>query len=334
MLELDLERPAADGLFLERLDAFMDKSIADIRAFAERESRPFEETRQFVAEWHARYVLQPRDSPYAEHSERSDKIRTTLHDASRILESLSETSGVQSFILAVNPADLTNVGFLGGSVIGREFWRHMRNGGETGAKAFKAYCTKKAPSVQTRPEQEWSTDIAAGADAETTGKRTTAKNVKSELYEKTRTALRRVSGVQNAEMRWTNPERLDVYGVRLVGWPSGVPAQNPSSLKQNQNKLLLQAMDNGSLRFERIPVPDSEDPMLESVAQESTVDLEEDSSWPYCVGSGPTAHNNNSSLESALLDESNFDYGEYLNSAFDDDTQPPPIKRARTEEID
>lgn len=34
---------SADGLFLERLDTFMDKSLADIRAFSERELRPFEE---------------------------------------------------------------------------------------------------------------------------------------------------------------------------------------------------------------------------------------------------------------------------------------------------
>ena len=44
MIELVQREPSAsDALFLERLDAFMDKSIADIKAFAERESRPFEE---------------------------------------------------------------------------------------------------------------------------------------------------------------------------------------------------------------------------------------------------------------------------------------------------
>jgi pyruvate-formate lyase-activating enzyme len=32
-----------DGLFLERLDTFMDKCLADIKAFSEREYRPFEE---------------------------------------------------------------------------------------------------------------------------------------------------------------------------------------------------------------------------------------------------------------------------------------------------
>ena len=32
-----------DGLFLERLEIFMEKSLSDIKAFAERESRPYEE---------------------------------------------------------------------------------------------------------------------------------------------------------------------------------------------------------------------------------------------------------------------------------------------------
>jgi len=32
-----------DGLFLERLDTFMDKCLIDIKAFAERELRPYEE---------------------------------------------------------------------------------------------------------------------------------------------------------------------------------------------------------------------------------------------------------------------------------------------------
>ena len=32
-----------DLLFLERLDTFMDKCLLDIKAFAERELRPYEE---------------------------------------------------------------------------------------------------------------------------------------------------------------------------------------------------------------------------------------------------------------------------------------------------
>ena len=32
-----------DALFLERLDTFMDKCLIDIKAFAERELRPYQE---------------------------------------------------------------------------------------------------------------------------------------------------------------------------------------------------------------------------------------------------------------------------------------------------
>lgn len=32
-----------DALFLERLDTFMDKCLIDIKAFSERELRPYEE---------------------------------------------------------------------------------------------------------------------------------------------------------------------------------------------------------------------------------------------------------------------------------------------------
>lgn len=32
-----------DGLFLERLDTFMEKCLGDIKAFADRELRPYEE---------------------------------------------------------------------------------------------------------------------------------------------------------------------------------------------------------------------------------------------------------------------------------------------------
>jgi hypothetical protein len=42
------EREVPDGLFLERLEAFMEKSLAEIRAFARREDRPFEEVPRFI----------------------------------------------------------------------------------------------------------------------------------------------------------------------------------------------------------------------------------------------------------------------------------------------
>ena len=72
-------RDAPDGLFLERLETFMEKSLADIRAFAGRENRPFDEVcipftgtstiihlpfsqiRRYVAEWHSKFLFKPED---------------------------------------------------------------------------------------------------------------------------------------------------------------------------------------------------------------------------------------------------------------------------------
>ncbi|GLB40382.1 hypothetical protein LshimejAT787_0802530 [Lyophyllum shimeji] len=237
-----------DGLFLERLDTFMDKCLADIKAFSEREYRPFEETRQYVAEWHAKYLFQPQPNDATGHN--ALKVRSVLCNASRMLESLCEVSGVQSFILAVDPNNPADMGFLGGSVVGREFWRGMRGGGELGAKSFKVHCLRDLEAQVTPPySREEGTSSRASSVA---AKIAPARSLKNDLYESVRKALRSVSGVRNAEMKWTNPERLDVYGVRLVGWPSGIPAQNPSSLKASQNKILLECLENGTMRFEKL----------------------------------------------------------------------------------
>nr|GAT60727.1 predicted protein [Mycena chlorophos] len=235
-----------DELFLERLDTFC---ISSIRTFAEREGKSFEgayvqirlgcldgqtETRQLVAEWHGRHLFSPQQPSAA--SDRATRVKSTLSDTSRILESLSATAGVESFVLAVDPTeDGTNdPGFLGGSVVGREYWRGMRGGGEPGARAFKSHCVKafqaSSPSTST----------------------TNARTIKSTLYDAVRTALRTASGVRNAEMKWTNPALLNIYGVALVGWPPSIPAQNPSSLKADQNKQLLEALENGTMYFTRI----------------------------------------------------------------------------------
>ncbi len=80
-------------------------------------------------------------------------------------------------------------------------------------------------------------------------------------------------------MKWTNPERLDTYGVRLVGWPEGVPAQNPSMLKSSQNKVVHEAMLSGSMRFEKIRVPAPDGSVEEASGQHG--DLNEDFSWAY-----------------------------------------------------
>ncbi|KAL1733743.1 hypothetical protein EV714DRAFT_203951 [Schizophyllum commune] len=76
-------------------------------------------------------------------------------------------------------------------------------------------------------------------------------------------------------MKWTNQERLHAYGVRLVGWPADIPLQNPSILKATQNAALLDALQQGTMRFERLNAPPGED--LATGAEDDTVD--EDISW-------------------------------------------------------
>lgn len=96
-----------------------------------------------------------------------------------------------------------------------------------------------------------------------------------------------ISGVRTAEMKWTNPERLDVYGVRLVGWPEGVPSQNPSSLKAGQNRLLLDALQKGTMRFEPLGVNSGEGKNAEDVS--SANETVEDFSWAYDADAGPSS---------------------------------------------
>jgi len=225
----------------------MEKSLLDIRAFSEREDRPFEETRQHVAEWHSRYLFERRSNPTR--TSANDKIgraRAVLCDTSRILESLEQVSGIHSFVLAVDPSDAHDQGFLGGSMLGREFWRDLRGGSDGGVKNFKAHCMRhgdaRTSSLIIDPQ-------LSQAVASSPPKRGPASSLKAEVYAKVRNALRSTSGARNAEMKWTNHDRLCAYGVRIVGWPPGIPHQNPSSLSSTQNKILLDSLVNGKLKF-------------------------------------------------------------------------------------
>ncbi|KAK0204892.1 hypothetical protein DFS33DRAFT_707971 [Desarmillaria ectypa] len=249
-------QPASDGLFVERLEAFMDKSLADIQTFAIRENRSFEETRRSFAEWHSKHLFQPHASfplnTDVSHEERLAYIRTILCDVSGLLETLHKISGVESFILAVDPPEPGFEGFLGGSLLGREFWRNLRGGGDSGARAFRLHCTKRLISQ---------TPVAQGSSSSTDPEivQKPALSLKTELYDKMRNALRTASGIRNAEMKWTNPDRLATYGVTLVGWPSTIPLVNPSSLKASQNKELLTLLENGTMKFVKIYISREQD---------------------------------------------------------------------------
>ncbi|KAJ3532631.1 hypothetical protein NMY22_g7661 [Coprinellus aureogranulatus] len=290
----DSSASATDALFLERLDTFLDRSLADIRAFSEREGRPFEETRRRVAEWHAKDLFQSSLSSATEETAnaRHDYVRTLLMNTSRVLESLAHTAGVQSFLLAVDLREERDGGFLGGSVHGREFWRTLRGGGEHGAKSFRQYCQKNEPAEVTTNngyfDMETGPSPSTHAMASASCKQLDAKSVKAELYETVRRALKTASGVRNAEMKWTNPERLDVYGVRLVGWPPGVPSLNPSTLRVSQNRQLLEAFKSGSAKFERLPTSAHPPPTAITDNEVDNAD-NDDFSWAFDADAFPPA---------------------------------------------
>jgi hypothetical protein len=100
-------------------------------------------------------------------------------------------------------------------------------------------------------------------------------------------------------MKWSNPERLNLYGVRLVGWPSDIRAANPSSLKANQNLRLLELVEHGELRFEKTMMTGLEVPAPPDTLRWTPETTAEDFSWAYdadgdapvggSVGSGTAA---------------------------------------------
>lgn len=115
-------------------------------------------------------------------------VREILIETSKVLESLSEVLGVQSFVLAVDPQDPEDAGFLGGSLVGREFYRGLRGGGTAGASSFKTFAQKRFPSAQAQEEaivQEALTQSSPVPPATRS-----ARQIKVDLYETTRSQLR------------------------------------------------------------------------------------------------------------------------------------------------
>ncbi|KAI9060657.1 hypothetical protein FKP32DRAFT_1577784 [Trametes sanguinea] len=250
------EKATEDVLFLERLEMLYEQSLSDLRAFAEREGKHFDEVRRRMAEVHSKYLFDhPSGGSSPSAADRKGLIRRVLMNISEQLESLERLAGVQSFFLVVDPDDQADEGFLGGTVLGREFWRDHRGCGSSGAQVFRARCR--------RARQPWRgshhaaidsrADIARTLAAQATSKNS-ARELKAALYSGMRDALRGASGMRSAEMKWTNHSKLDVYGVRIVGWPDHIPMRNPSSLSVAQNQLLLEMLSSGRIRFERLDI--------------------------------------------------------------------------------
>lgn len=125
-------------------------------------------------------------------------VDRVLRIVSQQLESLENVAGLQSFFLVVNPNDLRDEGFLGGTITGREFWRGHRGCGAAGVEAFKARCVR---SQVNAPRHVMTT---AGSShlpptpqlhpySDVPRKKSQAREVKAELYGAMRDALRFVS---------------------------------------------------------------------------------------------------------------------------------------------
>jgi len=80
-------------------------------------------------------------------------------------------------------------------------------------------------------------------------------------------------------MKWTNHDRLHAYGVYLVGWPKEIPPQNPSSLKADQNKRLLELLDSGKMKFMKIATSSTDEAPPSSPPPTSTPADEESESF-------------------------------------------------------
>ena len=230
-----------------------------------------------------------------------------MRSVSQTLETLATTLSVHSFVLAIDPFDPSDEGFLGGTTIGREFWRGLRGGGTPGALAFKEHCRRNYD-----PQASTARIPPITASAPPKSKKTPASLLKSEVYAAVRAALRfvippliyitaitlthyfvrKASGVRTAEMRWKNQANLENYGVRLVGWPADVPMQNPSTLSAAQNTQILNALNEGRMHFLPIgslgdPSPQLE-PMNDPDPEETASDMDDYVIYEDLPVSGPS----------------------------------------------
>ena len=236
-----------EELFLERLETLYEKELSDVRAFAQREHRPYDEVRpqaartdslpfelttskvrNRLAELHCKDLFDfHRDgdekSPGKEQSEGHhdgteahsyDRLTllltvSILQSISQALESLLTIGGLQSFFLVVNPSDANDEGFLGGSMLGREFWRGHRGCGAAGARAFRTYCQKSQSATAIHAHETHSLNLTnytypshgntgtsapppvrSVATSTTSNKSSPAVALKTEVYAAMRNAVR------------------------------------------------------------------------------------------------------------------------------------------------
>jgi hypothetical protein len=142
------------------------------------------------------------------------------------LEHLHQALGYDGFLAVVTPVDADgDGGITAGTKIGLDFWKGLRGGGLAGLKSLKLRCKASREVMGGIPERlGGNTSVSAS----TTASRKSL-DIKQELNSAMRNALREAAGDPLAEMRWTKPEQLEGYGVRIIGWPPEIALRNPSN---------------------------------------------------------------------------------------------------------
>lgn len=80
-------------------------------------------------------------------------VRRVLCHTSHTLEILQQTADVHALVLSCDLINPESLGFLGGSPLGREYWRQLRGGGFEGAQKLKEFVRRnknKASAVNIR----------------------------------------------------------------------------------------------------------------------------------------------------------------------------------------
>ncbi|CAE6536443.1 unnamed protein product [Rhizoctonia solani] len=230
--------------FEDRLRSLMRRQGDELRAFAEREGRNADEIRSQAA---GMATASPHEFLYSVAMQPLTPQDTiTRMDAA--LEHLHQALGYDGFLAVVTPVDADgDGGITAGTKIGLEFWKGLRGGGLAGLKSLKLRCKGNRETLGAIPER-------LGASTTTVAPSTASRkslDIKQELNSAMRNALREAAGDPLAEMRWTKPEQLEGYGVRIIGWPPEIALRNPSNNPVRDNKMLLQLLKSGQLRFVR-----------------------------------------------------------------------------------
>ncbi|KAH7325287.1 hypothetical protein B0J17DRAFT_681770 [Rhizoctonia solani] len=230
--------------FDDRLRSLMRRQGDELRAFAEREGRNIDEIRSQAA---GMATASPHEFLYtAAMQPLTPQDTITRMDAA--LEHLHQALGYDGFLAVVTPVDADgDGGITAGTKIGLEFWKGLRGGGLAGLKSLKLRCKANRENMSSGvPER-----VGATAPVATSTASRKSLDIKQELNSAMRNALREAAGDPLAEMRWTKPEQLEGYGVRIIGWPPEIALRNPSNNPVRDNKTLLQLLKSGQLRFVR-----------------------------------------------------------------------------------